>query len=84
MRSDILDPALQSELLKLLDDVPTFSNDEAKQMFKDDLGTDFDTVFSEISADPLSAASIGQVYKAKLRSTGETVALKVQRPGIIE
>jgi aarF domain-containing kinase len=84
VRSDILDPALQAELLKLLDDVPTFSNEEAKQMFKDELGTDFDTVFSEISADPLSAASIGQVYKAKLRTTGETVALKVQRPGIIE
>lgn len=37
-------------------------------------------VFEEISAEPVAAASLAQVYKGKLK-TGETVAVKVQRPG---
>ena len=37
-----------------------------------------------MTTEPVAAASIGQVYKAKLRSTGEDVALKIQRPGILE
>lgn len=32
----------------------------------------------------MAAASLGQVYKARLRETGEEVALKVQRPGVLE
>jgi len=39
-------------------------------------------VFEEITPEPIAAASLGQVYKAKLKATGETVAIKVQRPGI--
>lgn len=39
-------------------------------------------MFSEISPEPVAAASLGQVYKARLRSTGEIVAVKVQRPSI--
>ena len=44
----------------------------------------FEDIFQEVTEDPVAAASIGQVYKAKLKSTGEEVALKVQRPGILE
>ncbi|KAH7433681.1 hypothetical protein KP509_07G081000 [Ceratopteris richardii] len=40
-------------------------------------------MFMSITASPIAAASLGQVYKARLRS-GETVAVKVQRPGIEE
>lgn len=43
-----------------------------------------DEIFSEITPEPVAAASLGQVYKAKLRETGETVAVKVQRPGVLE
>ena len=39
-------------------------------------------VFEEITPEPIAAASLGQVYKAKLKASGETVAVKVQRPGI--
>lgn len=39
-------------------------------------------VFEEISEEPVAAASLAQVYKAKLK-TGETVAVKVQRPGTL-
>ena len=41
-------------------------------------------IFSEISAEPVAAASLGQVYKATLRATGDTVAVKVQRPFVLE
>lgn len=41
-------------------------------------------VFSEMSPEPVAAASLGQVYKAKLTRTGEMVAIKVQRPSVIE
>ena len=39
--------------------------------------------FEEISEQPVAAASLAQVYRAKLKSTGEFVAVKVQRPGIL-
>jgi aarF domain-containing kinase len=41
-------------------------------------------LFSEITPEPVAAASLGQVYKAKLKKTGETVAVKVQRPAVLE
>jgi len=34
-------------------------------------------------AEPIAAASLGQVYKAKLKATGQEVAIKVQRPNIM-
>lgn len=40
--------------------------------------------FSWRSPEPIAAASLGQVYKGRLRSTGEQVAVKVQRPGVLE
>jgi aarF domain-containing kinase len=41
-------------------------------------------VFELVEPDPIAAASIGQVYKARLRSTGELVAVKVsQRQSIL-
>lgn len=41
-------------------------------------------IFSEITPEPVAAASLGQVYKATLRATGDTVAVKVQRPFVLE
>jgi len=41
-------------------------------------------VFSQIESEPIAAASIGQVYRARLRSNGAEVAVKVQRPGCEE
>lgn len=43
-----------------------------------------DSIFSAISASPIAAASLGQVYKARLRYSGQLVAVKVQRPEIEE
>lgn len=47
-------------------------------MIESELGVPFDQVFELVEEDPIAAASIGQVYKARLRSTGEEVAVKVR------
>ncbi|KAG5219190.1 ABC1 family protein [Salix suchowensis] len=49
-----------------------------------ELGLSLDSIFSSISPSPIAAASLGQVYKAQLTYSGQTVAVKVQRPGIEE
>lgn len=79
-RPDLLPNEYLEELQKLQDRLPPFANELAFQVVEDDLGVPFDQVFELLEENPIAAASIGQVYKAKLRSTGETVAVKVQRP----
>jgi len=66
------------------DALPTFPDMEAFECIEKELGTPLESVYSEITAAPIAAASLGQVYKARLRSTGQEVAVKVQRPGIEE
>ena len=53
-------------------------------MIQEELGRPVHEVFSELTPEPVAAASLGQVYRGRLRSTGEEVAVKVQRPGIGE
>jgi aarF domain-containing kinase len=48
------------------------------------LGRPVDDLFSEITPEPVAAASLGQVYKATLRDTGDLVAVKIQRPAVLE
>lgn len=72
-----------TELAKLQDNMPTFPTVDARRMIEKELGQPIDTVFSEFGARPVAAASLAQVYRAKLRSTGEEVAVKVQRPGAL-
>lgn len=66
------------------DALPTFSTKLAFECIERELGRPLESAYSSITAEPIAAASLGQVYKAVLRSTGETVAVKVQRPGIEE
>lgn len=72
------------ELQKLCDKVPSYDSKIAFDTVKAELGQTVHEMFSEITPKPVAAASLGQVYKAKLRSTGDTVAVKVQRPGVLE
>lgn len=66
------------------DALPTFSDAEAFSCIERELGYPLDNIFSSISASPIAAASLGQVYKAQLKYSGQIVAVKVQRPGIEE
>jgi len=58
-----------------------FDIEAAKVEVEKELGRSVDSIFSEFS-EPVAAASIAQVHKARLISTGEDVAVKVLRPGI--
>ena len=80
-RPDLVPPAFMEELVKLQDQIPPFSNEIAFRLIKEDLGQTPDNIYAQISPNPVAAASLGQVYKAKLK-TGEDVAVKVQRPGL--
>lgn len=84
IRPDILSPRSMVELQQLCDKVPSFDTKVAFATIERELGLQIEEVFSEISSEPVAAASLGQVYKATLRETGETVAVKVQRPAVLE
>lgn len=85
IRPDILSPRAMVELQQLCDKVPSFDSRIAFETICAELNVkDVSEVFSEITPEPVAAASLGQVYKATLRETGETVAVKVQRPFVLE
>ncbi|MBG1242419.1 ABC1 kinase family protein [Nostoc sp. NZL] len=82
-RPDLVPPVYLEELTKLQDQLPPFPNELAYQFIKEELGAPPEEVYAELSAQPIAAASLGQVYKGKLK-TGEEVAVKVQRPDLRE
>lgn len=81
-RPDIIREDYMNELCILQDDVPPFPNQVAFSIIEEELGQPIERLFSKISSETIAAASLGQVYRATLRETGEDVAIKVQRPGI--
>ncbi len=80
-RADLLPLAYVREFSKLQDEVPPFPHEEAMEIIESELGWPLTDLFAEIEPAPLAAASLGQVYRARLH-TGETVAVKVQRPNL--
>ena len=82
-RTDLLPAAYAAGLTKLQDAVPPFPGELGRAVIEQELGIKIDEVFSELSVEPVASASVGQVYKGRLRETGEAVAVKVQRPGVL-
>jgi ABC1 atypical kinase-like domain len=80
-RSDLLPSEYLEEMQKLQDDVPRFSTKIALATVEKELGVPFNQIFELVEEEPVAAASIGQVYKARLISNGDIVALKIMRPG---
>ncbi|QSJ19837.1 AarF/ABC1/UbiB kinase family protein [Nostoc sp. UHCC 0702] len=80
-RPDLIRKDFLEELVKLQDQLPPFDNAIAYQIIEKELGRPIDKSFSELSATPVAAASLGQVYRGRLIS-GEEVAVKVQRPNL--
>lgn len=80
-RPDVVGDDLAQQLRVLQDKLPPFSIEQARATIETELDQSADDLFSEISP-PVAAASIAQVHKARLRDTGEAVAIKVLRPGI--
>ena len=83
-RPDFIPPEYLDELAKLQDNVPSFSSEEVRQIFQEECGRDPTEMFEYFDEQPMAAASIGQVHKARLRGEYENreVVIKVQRPGI--
>lgn len=84
IRPDILSPAAMNELQKLCDKVPSFPDDVAMSLIEEELGQPWQNIYSELSSSPIAAASLGQVYKGRLKENGDLVAVKVQRPNVLE
>ena len=80
-RADLLPLPFVRELGTLVDQVPPFPNDVAFARIEHDLGRKINEVYAEFDLEPVAAASLGQVYRARLK-TGEEVAVKVQRPNL--
>lgn len=80
-RPDVVGDDLAVQLRVLQDKLPPFSRAEAMTQVEQELGQSVDQIYSEFS-EPIAAASIAQVHRARLRDTDQEVAVKVLRPGI--
>ncbi len=81
-RHDLLPPDIIGELKKLQDEVPPFEFEKARQVVEEQMGQSLAELFAEFEVEPLAAASIGQVHRARLIRTKQEVAVKIQRPDI--
>lgn len=82
-RIDLFSDDFIAELGQLHSKVPPFDHSTATQIIEEELGRPLSDVFESFPDQPIAAASVAQVYKAKLK-TGENVAVKVQRPNLEE
>ena len=81
-RTDAVSVEITTHLKGLTDQCNPFSTERAKEIIEKSLNIRIDDVFEEFEDEPLAAASLAQVHRAKLKSSSERVVIKVLRPGI--
>ena len=81
-RPDVVPNEIAKSLKSLQDNLPHFSKKDAIAIIEKELGTNINSVFQDFNPSPLAAASIAQVYSAKLKEDHKDVVIKVVRPGI--
>lgn len=80
-RGDILPSAWVEELRVLQDQAKPESFESVRAVIESEFNDRLENLFMEFDADPIAAASIGQVHRARLKD-GKEVAVKIQRPGL--
>ena len=80
-RTDVLPNELIRELSRLQDEVQPIPPKLITIALREELGRPANEVFRSFEETPTASASIAQVHRAEL-TTGEDVAVKIQRPGI--
>jgi len=78
-RPDKLPEPLLTELKKLRSEVAPQPFKRIEPILRKELDQPVDEIFLDFPEEPVASGSLGQVYKAKLRETGEFVCVKVQR-----
>ena len=82
-RADLFGPEFIAEFEKLHSHVPALPMDALRPQLVRDLGGEPETVFARFDTEPLGAASIAQVHRARLFD-GTEVVVKIRRPGITD
>jgi len=80
-RRDLFGDEIADELEKLLDRVPPFPLQQAREIIEQQLGMPLESAFASFDDEVLASASIAQVYAASLQG-GRQVVVKIVRPGI--
>lgn len=82
--SKLLPPPLQEVLQRVQDRADTMPAWQRDRVLVSNLGEKWQDLFLDFEEQPMAAASIGQVHRARLRSSGKRVAVKIQFPGVAE